>query len=256
MTEQYLQPSINLNGGGGFLVSTYQDYSVNEASVDCVMGSLVLRTSALAPGAGGFTGGGVGNKSIAAILGYENLPLSQLLNISFQWTNVVGPAGINYIPAEPTTTVTPYVNVLVDFDPNGAGDVRNLVLITDQLNPDINDSVGTYVNDGNNTLTYSWNNTQNVLIVLSPPNPTPGGVAPDVSVGASWLENSYKFSDLVAANPDAILIAQTPDNFPNDGGLPAGALVPAILLLSGDSGTQIKQGKQILTLTINNEELF
>jgi len=255
MTDQYQQTSINLkgkeNGGiGGF----YPDFSVNEASAYAGYDddSIVLRTSARANAAGGFTGGGTGNKSIRGFFGLNGASLGSLQSIEYVWENVVGPAGINFLPPEPATTVTPYVNFLVDFDPNGAGDIRVLVVSTDQLAAAINNSVGTYVNNGSNVLTYSWDSSQNVLIVLAPPNPVPGGVAPDVSIGASWLENSYKFSDIVAANPDAVLI----DSYPADGGLPAGAIVPSMMLISGDSGTVIKSGKKINSFSINGTNLL
>ena len=200
------------SGGGGFAVGLVTDLSVNDGRVDRVESGLVLRTSAQVLPAGAFnSAGNTGNKAIAGFSGFEGMMLSALQSISFDWTNIVGEAGVNYNPVELTTTATPYVNLLVDFDPNGGGDVRVLVVITDQLNPTINDSVGTYSNPGGlNRLTYSWNNTQNALIVGSPPASVPGGVAPDVTVGGAWPENSYKFSDLVSANPDAIFVNRCP----------------------------------------------
>jgi hypothetical protein len=226
-----------------------RDFSVNEAQAYLKPApELILRTSALAPGAGGFNGGGVGNKSIWGVWGLNGLPIAQFLSAQFVWTNIVGPAGINYIPAEPTTVATPYINFLVDFDPLGAGDIRVCVICTDQLNPAINNAVGTQVNNGSNELTYSWDgNTQDVLIVGSPPTAVPGGVAPNVSVGPGWFNNSYNWQALVAANPDAVLV----DAYSGDGGLPAGAVTPAFMLISGDSGAQIKQGKLIRSLDAN-----
>lgn len=254
MTEQYQQKNINLDykkSDGKF----FPDFSVNESSVDSGYGdeSIVLRTSSRTNAAGGFVGGGeTGNKSIFGAFGFNNLPISSLVSIEYSWENVVGPAGINYIPPEPTTVVTPYINLVVDFDPNGSHDYRIIVVSTDQLNPLINNSVGTYINNGSNVLTYSWNNSQNALIALSPPNPSPGGVVPDVSVGPSWLDNSYKWSDIVSLNPGAVLS----DAYPGDSGLPAGAIVPSIMLVSGDSGTLIKSGKKIFNMSVNGSSIF
>jgi hypothetical protein len=259
MTEQYQRRSINDIPGGPSGISSSFNFSVNSAAVDLTgdedgVLSFVLRTGATINPTGSFTGGGIGNKAIFGIPGYNGNPLSSLQSIEFQWENVFGPAGPNFIPPGAATTVTPYVNIIVDFDPNGAGDIRVLVVASDQLAPAISSSIGTYVNVAN-TLTYSWNAlTDNVLIVLSPPDPVPGGVLPDVTVGPSWPNNSYKMSDLVAANPDAILI--TACDFPDDGGLPAGASVPSILIVSGDSANVTKNGKRINYVHINNVSLL
>lgn len=244
MTSQYQQESINLAGK-----ISVRNLSVNEASVDDGLfgDSIVLRTSEQVNSAGSFTGGGLGNKAIAGVIGLHGDPISSLNLIGFSWTNVVGPAGPNFIPAEAVTTVTPYINMLVDFDPNGGGDLRLLVLLTDQLAPAISESLGTYLNDGNNLLSYLWDRSKNVSIVGAPPDPVPGGVVPSVSVGASWPENSYTWEALVAANPDAIFV----DAYPADGGMPAGAIIPAITLNSGDSGTVIKSGKRIIRFGVN-----
>ena len=182
--------------------------------------------------------------------GFNGLSIADLESIEFIWENVVGPAGPNFIPPEPTTPVTPDINMLVDFDPNGAGDIRVLIVATDQLDPAINASVGTSVNNGSNIITHSWSGaTDNALIVLSPPNPVPGLVPVDVSVGPSWFQNSYSWAALVAANPDAVIV----DAYPADGGMPAGMIVPGILLKSGDSGTAIKSGKKIRSFSVNNQ---
>ena len=80
----------------------------------------------------------------------------------------------------------------------------------------------------------------------------PGGVAPQVSVGTAWPENSYKWSSLVSANPHAVLV----DAFPNDGGMPAGAVMPALLLVSGDSGNLARSGKRVTALKVNGSDVL
>lgn len=104
---------------------------------------------------------------------------------------------------------------------------------------------------------YSWMNTMDVLIVNSPPNAVPGGVPPSVSVGPAWPNNAYSWAALVAANPNARLVTTFPANpvlFPNgDGGLPAGAVVPSILLISGDSTNLLKSGKTIHEIKVNGQ---
>lgn len=246
--------------GPGGLGSGY-NFSVNTASVDSFSeeGFINLRTGGTIGSprpADGFTGGGTGNKSIFGVQGFDGVPLGDLQSITFTWENVTGPAGPKYIPAQAVSVLTPYINLVVDF----SGSLRILVLISDQLNPAISNSIGTYANNGSNILTYSWTSAQNVCIVNSPPNAVPGGVAPSVSVGPLWLENSYSFSALVAANATAIHAmspnAELVDDFPGDGGLPAGGIVSSILLISGDSGNLTKSGKKITNFEINGSSVL
>jgi hypothetical protein len=250
----------NPGGGNGF--SSIIDLSVNAAGVDlCWKDALgkptcVMRTGALVNTAGAFNGGGVGNKSI---LGARNIlkgkPISSLLGTSFKWENLLGPAGQFYNPPQPSTMVDLYMNLLIDFDPLGVHDLRYLVICDSSGVPAIANATGIYSNPGGlNTLDYSWNPTLDVLIVNAPPNPVPGGVPVNISTGPSWLNNTYKWSALVAANPTAIFVDAFPATFgtPNgDGGAPAGAIIPAISLTSGDSGTVIKSGKHILEWLVN-----
>lgn len=243
------------SGGSGFSLSGITDLSVNDGHVDRVENGVVLRTSTQVLPAGAFNNALTqGNKSIAAVLGFEGMMLGSLTSMSFDWTSFAGETGPNWNPAGGPTTVTPYVNLLVDFDPLGGGDVRVLVIITDQLNPAINAAVGTYTNPGGlNRLTYSWDNTQGVLIVGAVPGWAP---APIVDLGPSWTEKAYSFADVLAARPDAVFVQRCPDDFANDGGLPAAALIPSVFINSSDSGTNKKSGKFLYTLNINGNTIF
>jgi hypothetical protein len=185
----------------------------------------------------------VGNKAIRGVFGFAGMPLAALLSVEFEWTNVDGPGGPFYLPPTGVTVVTPYINLIVDF---GGGDLRVVALLVDQLNPAVVADVGSYVNAAN-VLTYSWASTMGVLIVNAPPNPVPGGVAPTVNVGPSWLDRTYSWAALVAANPLATLV----DADPADGGFPAGVVMPAVLLVSGDSGNLTRSGKRIAYLEVN-----
>lgn len=243
------------DSGDRQLLAGVPDYSVNAAGVDGPFtdSRIVLRTGSRPNAAGAYNGGGTGNKSIFGVLGFSGLPIADLKTIRYVWRNVTGPGGPFFIPPGAPTVVTPYANVVVDFDPNGAGDIRLLTVLDDSLNPAITNSIGTYTNNGSNELTFAWDGaTQNVLLVGSPPNPVPGGVTPDVSVGAAWPDNSYSWQDLVAANPDAKLV----DVWANDGGLPAGAVVPPILLASGDSGNVVASGKAVLEFAVNGTNVL
>src|SRR3990172_833097 len=134
----------------------------------------------------------------------------------------------------------------------GPGDLRILVLMDRQLAATISASIGAYA-DAGPLHTHSWQSTEtgagvngSVLIigVTNPPVPPatpPGGCPVNVTAGVGQLENTYKWSDLVFLNPSAVLV----DAFPlttaappapgGDGGMPVGAVVPSVLLASGDS---------------------
>ena len=73
-----------------------------------------------------------------------------------------------------------------------------------------------------------------------------------VSVGPGFLENTYNWQALVAANPDAIFFR----GYPGDGGYPAGAVLPPLLLISGDSATLVKSGKQVTSVLVNGQEIL
>ncbi len=237
-------------GSGGAL----KDLSVNDAAVDFFPeGYAVLRTGSVNNGAGAFTGGGVGNKAILGITGFDGLSINKLKSIVVVWENVVGPAGPFYNPSSPSVCA-PYVNLIVDFTPTMGGNIRVLPLFSAAADGPIAQATGRYSNPGGaNQLIYEWDSTLDVQIVNSPPLPVPGGVLPDVDLGGpSWTSKAYKWSALVAANGDATLKhAKLEDSFPDDGGLPAGAVVPAIIINSSDSATAVKQGKRLLSVAIN-----
>jgi len=233
------------------------DLSVNTAAVNLgFAGTGVLRTGSSVNPTGAFNGGGTGNKAILGLRDFSGAPLSAIQSLEYSFQNLLGPAGPFFNPPEPPTTTTPYINFVVDFDPTApGGDLRVLLLCDDTLNPVVAAAIGTYQNPGGlNTLVYGWDETLNVCIVGSPPNATPGGVAPSVSIGPAFTDNAYSWAALKAANPNAVMI----DAFPaptfaptGDGGMPVGAIVPSILMLSGDSGNVTKSGKHLLSWKIN-----
>lgn len=235
---------------------TTQRFSVNSGAVDSGYsnGSIVLRTGGNVNPAGAYVGGGTGNKAIFGVFGFDGLSIGALNSISFTFTSHLGPGGPFFNPPGAGTTLTPYINVLIDFNPAGPSDIRLAVLMDDSLNPLITNSIGTYSNPGGlNILAYSWTSAMHVIIVGSPPAAAPGGVLPDITVPGpvSHLNNSFKWSDLVSANPTAKLV----DAYPADNGFAAGAVMPSILLISGDSGNTTKSGKRIHALSVNGNPI-
>jgi hypothetical protein len=244
--EPGMKGDVGSPGPRGDAGKSAQSYSVNSASVDLIAdGSIVLRTGARTNPPGAFHGNGAGNKAILGLTGFDHLPISRLLSVEFSFVNIAGPGGPFYVPPTPGSTTVPYVNLLVDFNPAGPSDIRIVTLLDSGLAPTISNAVGTYTNSAN-TLTYAWSSAQSVLLVNSPPNPVPGGVLPAVSVGPTWPSNCYRWSDLVAANPQALLR----DCFPSDNGMPSGAVLPAILICSGDSNNLVKSGKRLVSVNV------
>jgi len=250
------QWKLHAEGGGGGALGggAGGGFSVNAAALDGGYddGSVVLRTGTATNPAGAYNSGGTGNKAIGGVFGFNGVPIADLETIEFVWENVDGPGGPFFIPPGAPSVQTPYINFIVDFDPLGAGDLQVCVVLDDSLNVAITAALGSYVNNGSNVLTYGWDGlTQDILIVAHVP-PAPGGVAPNVSVGPSWLENSYSWQAIIAANPTAILV----DAFTGNGGLPAGAVTPAILIASGDSGNVVRSGKRVTAFDVNGASVL
>jgi hypothetical protein len=226
---------------------------VNSAGVDVFTAtkSVVLRTGSNANPAGAYTGGGTGNKAIVGFNGYDGLPIAALARLEVLWRNVVGPG--------PGTVLRPYGNFVVDWSPDPLG-IRIVVMLDDSLAAAISAAIGTYVGipgpyPAGPLYDYTWDASfppaagGSVLLVAIPGPLGPGGVAPSVSVAGApfWLTNAFSWSALVAANPAAKLV----DVFPADGGMPAGAIIPAANIVSGDSGNVIKSGKLLTSVKIN-----
>jgi hypothetical protein len=275
-------PVVGLSVSGGSGVAGGEccvDYSVNAAKayVTCVpdfdsgVRALVLRAGSRTNAAGAYNGGGSGNKAIAGFcrtvaaddmdpLDFDGLFGSDLTGFAYEWKNMLGPVGPKYTPPEPVTTLTPYFNLLVDF---GGGDLRIVVLLSDQLAPAVSSAIGAWTWTGD-TVRGEWGSLyggpEGVLLVNAPPNPVPGGVAPIVDVGPTWLDKAYSWTALMEANPTAKLRASFPGNtayFPSgDGGMPVGAWLPPVLLVSGDSGNVTKSGKLIVDGRVNGGPLW
>lgn len=128
----------------------------------------------------------------------------------------------------------------------------------DQLNTII-DSAVTIVSPTppSSVLTYSWDTTKSVMIVNLDGNAAlyPGNLPATTTAGPgtpTWLNNAISWSSLLTANPNARLV---------DGGMPAGAIMLAVLLVSGDSGATTplfsrKSGKKITAFSVNGKMFY
>ena len=262
-------------GGGGGGDGEFIRFAVNSAGVDgrYTDRSMVLRVGASVNPAGAFNGGGLGNKALLGLLGFGGMPIGALVSVAYTWKNLLGPIGV---PSEPPSVVVPYCNLIVDFAPfPGPGDLRVLSILDRQLAAAISASIGSYADVGA-LHTHSWLSAESapgvngsVCIIgvtnpAVPPAVPPGGCPVNVTVGIGQFENTYKWSDLVALNPTAVLVDAFPANPvgfappgpTGDGGMPVGALVPAIEIVSGDSGNLVKSGKQLVALAVNGTPII
>ncbi|HKZ74080.1 MAG TPA: hypothetical protein VJ011_08450 [Steroidobacteraceae bacterium] len=250
--------------GGGGAPPPIVALAANTASVDSGYpdGFVVLRTGSNVNPAGAYNGGGTGNKALLGVPGFSGLPIAALLSISYTWENLLGPTGV----PGPVSVTVPFGNLIVDFaPPPGPGDLRVLSLLDRQLAAAISASIGSYA-DAGPLHTHTWlavetapgiNGSVCIIGVTNPPGAAtpPGGCPVNVTVGAGQFENTYRWTDLIATNPTAVLVDAFPANavlFPTgDGGMPVGAVTPAILVVSGDSANIVKSGKRIVALTVN-----
>ena len=175
-----------------------------------------------------------GNKSIFGVFGFAGLPLADLVSVAYTWQNVAGSGGPFFNPPGGPSVLTPYVNVLVDFDPLGAHDVRCWCSSTTR-------SMGHH--RGDRQLQQS-RRAERAYVFVDPARRTASssarrrapfrqGVAAHVTVGAAWAERSYRWADLVANLPPCSSMPSPPT-----AACRQGAVMPSILLVSGTAATR------------------
>jgi len=219
-------------GGGAFEMFSRVDCSVNAAYVESPYSRTpVLHTRSSGQVAGGYNGGGVGNKSILGFRVGNGLPLGQLQRIEYTWLDL-NPAMSGFAT---------YANLIIDV--NGDGSAYKIAVIDPASLPGLNNGTTVTNPDGSHTTTW-LGASNNVLLVnglLNPPLPPggPGFVPPTVPGGplpGGWPSNSYSIAAILAAYPNAKLAEASS----GDGGLPrAPNTTPAFLLATGDSNNQV-----------------
>lgn len=201
-------------GGGGFDFPNRVDLSVNSARVESANSVYpMLHTQTGGNTAGGYNGGGLGNKSILGIDVGNGLPLGQLKTVAYTWLNAAP-----FIASFPV-----YANLVVDI--NGDGSVYKIFVIDPSVNPALNVTTNVTNPDGSVTTTFDAATNYVQVVNFIPP------VVPAVNLGPSWPSQSFRMSDILAAYPNAVLRRAAS----GDGGLPNGTVTPAFLLATGDS---------------------
>jgi hypothetical protein len=220
------------------------DLSVNHARVESAASSSpVMVTGTTLNTAGAYTGGGTGNKAILGFKGHSGMLLSALASLSWEY-DIVSP--IETVPAP--LLVHPYVNLVLRLD--ATPNYKILVIDPNQsiIPPPLN--LGTLTPTGPTSWIFTHipaadtNFVQVVnaftpqvaagivpaMPIVSPPVPIAAGFGP------IWNNASFRYSDILAAFPAAVLI----DVYTGDGGLPGPAgtntMTPSMFLCIGDSG--------------------
>lgn len=230
-----------IDGGGGDLFAFLDrgDFSVNKASVENAWSAQpVIKTQTGVNTAGGFNGGGTGNKSILGINAGVDLLLSLLTSIAFTWRPLV--------PYNPTP-FKPYVNLIVELGAPAPPGFKILV-----IDPSALASLNTHttINNGDGTFTTTWNATaNNIQVVNDVPGYPPGVPVPAVNLvpGGSWLNRSYTLASIASAYPLAALRRVSS----LDGGLPVATVTPPFLIVGGDSGNNRIQAWELSSIAFN-----
>ena len=252
-------------GGNGAFPNRY-DLSVNSARVeDATAAQPLLITLTGGNAAGGYNGGGTGNKAILGCKGHSGTPLSSITSIVFEWEKISLEAPLPPAPGQ----YYPYVNLIVDLGPTGppGNTIRILTIDSSPLIPTLN--TGTLTVIGANRWRFTHTPGANLVqvvqrntIVAVPPPPSDFAAPPNgtgvvpialplvVAPNSAWPAFAFRYSDILAAYPNATLIDAGPPTFA-DGGLPLGGTVPSVMMIVGDSGNHSEHTEKLLSFTIN-----
>jgi len=244
-------PNPPFGGGGGpaFTFPNRIDCSVNSGSVESPYSDTpVLHAQSGGHVAGGYNGGGVGNKSILGFIVGNFLPLAALTSIVWTWKDL----------NSPTPGLNVYANLVCDI--NGDGSAYKILVVDPSSLPILNNGTTVTNGDGSKTTTFLAA-SMNVLVVQGLPVPPlppggPGFIAPDeppalippYGLPGGWPGVSYKISTILAAYPAARLAIASS----GDGGMPkAPNKTPPFMLVTGDSTNQLIRAFRLSNVTFN-----
>lgn len=257
MTSQFLEKGINLvpeEEAGASGISDRQDQSVNGASAPGLYSSsqFYLQTSTQVNAAGGFNGGGIGNKSVAAFTGFDGLRLDDLiLPLDYTRRDLTPNSGSPW---------TSFINVVVEFEPVLSPGVFKILSINSTDSVAIPGAGTPAGNPGSlipTTLSPGverrfWDPFVNIVEVVG----GLGGltvIAPvDYSTGGGWFNEGYLMSNLLANYPNAVIRNAAT----SDGGLMADPIDNGgLMLVEGDSSTAFFSLLRIESFSFNGTTL-
>lgn len=220
------------------------DCSVNSAHVESLYGKApVLHAQPGGNVAGGFNGGGLGNKCILGFRVGNLLPLGSLSGFKYTWRDL-NPA---------TPGIATYVNLVLDV--NGNGSAYKIAVVDPASPPGLGNGTTVTNPDGTKTTTFDAA-TMNLLIVLGLPVPPlpPGGpgfvppTVPGAPLPGGWPSNSWSIAAILAAYP-ACRLAEASSL---DGGLPkAPNTTPAFMIITADSINMLVRAFRITDIEFN-----
>lgn len=233
------------SGGGGDLFEYLDrgDFSVNKAAVDNAWSAEpVIKTQTGVNAAGGFNGGGVGNKAILGIDVGNGLALGALTSIAFTWRPLVP-----YV----VTPFVPYVNLIVELGAPAPAGFKIFV-----IDPSSVAALNTHttVNNGDGTFTTTWTAIGNFIQVVNDvPGYPPGVPVPAVNLNpvGTWPNRSYSLAAIAAAYPLAALRRVSS----LDGGLPVATVTPAFMLIGADSGNNRIEAWALTNIRFNGVQV-
>lgn len=254
-----VDPDDTGGGGGGgsgvlFAFPNRIDVSVNKAHVDNPQSTVpVLVTKTGTNNAGGFNGGGLGNKAMLGIQGFNGMPLSELQSVVWIWQELEAahpdPLGLRV-----------YANLIIEPDPIGFPGVYKVLVLSDTLAPII-DVISTPLGGGSWKITWPTDSKKLVFCVNpaglpAPPNPVesvwvspPPGVPFFSAVNNMYFTQLFAMADILAAYPNARLV----DASSGDGGLPHTTVTPALMIIVGDSNNVVMVSRLIKQVQVNGE---
>ena len=219
--------------------------SVNAAYVEAPYSSApILHTRSAGNVAGGFNGGGTGNKAILGFKVGAGLPLGSLLGVQWTWRD---------LNVQPSAALC-FANLVLDV--NGNGTAYKIGVVDPSSLAALNN--GTTVTNGDGSKTTTWLAvSMNLLIVGDLPVPPlppggPGFIAPDVNLGGplgtGWPSHSYSVATILGAYPSA----KFGQAATGDGGLPKSPNeTPAFMLVGGDSANQSVRAFRLTDVSFN-----
>ncbi|MHB8107732.1 MAG: hypothetical protein ACYDH4_09960 [Candidatus Cryosericum sp.] len=227
-------------GGGGPLIQfpNRLDVSVNKALVDNAQSStpvMTVRTGTNAAGA--FNGGGLGNKALLGVRGFDMVPLSALSTLEFTWQDLSN---------NPALGLLPYINLVVEVDPILQPGIFHIFVITLALVPTSVDAF-TVTNLGGGRFIYHYDVVVNTIQVVWPGAVGLPPVVPVVNNGPAWFDQAFRMSDILAAYPNARLR----DASSLDGGLPNATVTPSYLFVLGDSNNLLMCSRLLEQIKFN-----